>query len=730
MDKYIQGQFKKTIFKSDNGYIIGLFKIKETNISNIDINKIITFTGYFTDLNDIDNYIFYGELVNHDKYGEQFKVNSYKIVLPEEKDSIITFLTSGIFKGIGEKKATKIVNALGKDTLQVIINNPSNLLLIPSITEKNINELHNKLVEYEKSYKIILKLTEMGFSTKDSIVIYNKYKNNTFKIIEENIYNLYEDIIQISFKKIDYIALKNNIDKCDNRRICALIIYVINEVCNTYGHSYLSKKEIFKYVLRASKTTITEDLFTKALELLIRDVKVIEKNNKYYLSNMYSAEKNIANRLFYLQTKKTKKDKTIENDIKKLENKFKIIYNKEQKNSIKEALLKNILVITGGPGTGKTTIIKAICELYKNKNKLTQKEFLENVALLAPTGRASKRLMESTNIKTSTIHRFLKWNKDTDKFQINEHNKSDVKIVIIDEASMIDVYLFDNLLKGLKIDTRIILIGDDEQLPSVSPGQVLKDIIDSKEINIIKLERLYRQKENSNIISLAYGIKEEYIDNSIFNKNKDLTFIPCPNNLVKTNIINILDKLTKKEKQSIQVLAPMYKTENGIDELNILLQEYFNKKKKDLKETKINDVIFRENDKVMQLTNMPDDNVFNGDIGKIIKIVNDKKEEITVDFDGNIVRYTKSNFSNITHGYAISIHKSQGSEFDTVIIPLVKNYNKLLYKKLIYTAVTRCKKRLFLVGDINALIMAINNNRSDIRKTTIKEMLKKEFKNE
>lgn len=731
MDTFIKGQLKKTIFESSNGYKIGLFKVQETNEEDIEIyiNRIITFTGYFNELNDIDTYIFYGKLVNHEKYGEQFNVEKYERVLPEEKNSIITFLTSGIFKGIGEKKATKIVEVLGKDTLKIILENPSNLLLIPSISEKNIIELHTKLIEYEASYQSIIKLTDLGFSTKDSIVIYNKYGKKTFDIIEENIYTLYEDIKDISFKKIDSIALKNNMDIQDIRRVSATILYVINEVYNVVGHSYLYKEEIYKYVFRVIPN-INKEQIEDALSILIKNSKVINKSDKYYLTNMYEAEKNITYRLFYLQTKKEEKDKLLDSYITKLENNLEVKYNKEQTLSIKNAITKNILVITGGPGTGKTTIIKAICEIYRIKHKLIQDDLVKDIALLAPTGRAAKRLMESTHIKASTIHRFLKWNKDMDTYQINEKNKSEAKFVIIDEASMIDTYLFDNLLKGLKIDTKIILVGDKDQLPSVGAGQVLKDIIESNQINVIKLEKLYRQKENSNIISLAYDIKKEEIHNEIFNKEKDLSFIPCSEDLVKENIIHILETLTKKEKGSLQVLAPMYKTKNGIDELNVLLQDYFNKKDKKKMEIIVNGVTFRENDKIMQLTNMPDDNVFNGDIGSIERIVNDKKKEIYVDFDGNKVKYTPSSFNSITHGYAISIHKSQGSEFDTVILPLVKNYNKMLYKKLIYTAVTRCKKKLFLVGDINALLFAVKNNSTNTRKTTICEMLKKEFLNE
>ena len=731
MDTYIKGNYRKSIFQGNNGYIIGLFKVKETNDDNIEdyVNRILTFTGYFNDLNEVDTYIFYGKLVVHEKYGEQFQVERYEKVLPEEKDGIITFLTSDIFKGIGEKKAKKIVDVFGKDTLSIILETPSKLSSIKGVTEKNIQELHDKLVEYESSYQSILKLTDMGFQTKDGIIIYNKYGKSTFNVLEEDIYIFYEDMKEMSFKKIDYIALKNGIDRLDTRRIRAIILYVFQEVYNVVGHSYLEKEELYHYVLRVVRG-VDEDKFNDALDYLIRDLRVVKKNNHYYLTEMYEAERNISSRCFYLQSKKLKKDNKLEEYISTLEERLSVTYNKEQKDAILGALQNNILIISGGPGTGKTTIIKAICELYRMKYKLSQGDLIREVALLAPTGRASKRMMESSGVKASTIHRFLKWNKDTDTYQVNERNKSDVKLVIIDEVSMLDTYLFDNLLKGLRIDTKIVLVGDEDQLPSVGAGQVLKDLISSKKINLIRLEELYRQKENSNIITLAYDIKKEYLDTSIFNVEKDLSFIPCPNNKVKDNIIEVINNLSKKEKESLQVLAPMYKTENGIDELNKLLQDYFNKKASKKDEIYINGVLFREGDKVLQLTNMPDDNVFNGDVGVIDGIVDGKKKEIYVDFDGNLVKYTPANFASLTHGYAISVHKSQGSEFDVVIIPIVKNFNKMLYKKLIYTAVTRCKKKLFLIGDIHALEYAIKNDNSDIRKTTICNMIKNEFKDE
>ena len=345
-------------------------------------------------------------------------------------------------------------------------------------------------------------------------------------------------------------------------------------------------------------------------------------------------------------------------------------------------------------------------------NKLTNDELIEEIALLAPTGRASKRISESTLLPAYTIHRFLKWNKETNKFAVNEYNKSDAKLVIIDEASMIDVYLFHSLLKGLRTDTRIILVGDYYQLPSVGPGQVLKDIIESDVVDVVKLNYLYRQSEGSNIINLAYDINNGNLNEDIFNKNTDLSLLD--------KIKEICTKHKKDSYKDFQVLVPMYKTLNGIDNLNKAIQEIFNPKSSKKKEYVLGDVVYRENDKILQLSNMPDENIFNGDIGIISSI---DKKEIIIDFDGNLVRFTPSNFNKFKHGYAISIHKSQGSEFKTVVIPIVSEYNKMLYRKLYYTAVTRSKKKLYLVGEMPSLKRASINNNSDIKRTTIKDRL-------
>lgn len=718
---YIKGNLKRIIYKTDKGYIVGLFKVKETDNEELEfyVNHTIPFTGYFHELNEDDLYLFNGKLIEHDKYGEQFQVESYERVMPEEKDSIVDFLSSGLFKGIGEKTAEKIVNVCGKDTLNIILNNPNDLLLIPGITNKTVNVLHQTLVEYEESYQTVVNLNEIGFSTKDSLVIYNKYKQNTMDIINKNIYLLMEDIDEMNFKKVDQIAIQQSIKKDDIRRIMASILYVIEEVCNLYGHTYLERQELYMYTIRALNNEIANSEFEEALNSLITDIKIINKKEKYYLASMWEAEENIINRLGYLMRKEEILNKKTNQLYKDVENSFLCQYNELQEKAIKDSLSKNLLIVTGGPGTGKTTIIKAICELYKIANKLSHEDLCNEIALLAPTGRASKRIAESTLIPATTIHRFLKWNKENNKFSVNEFNKSNVKMVIIDEFSMVDTMLFHNLLNGLRYDTKIILVGDYNQLPSVGPGQLLKDMIESNCLNVVELKELYRQKENSNIINLAYQIKEDALDTSLFNVNEDLEFIPVPVNILKDKVIEIAS-LYKNNLDSFQVLAPMYKGISGIDILNSCMQEVFNKKDKKKNEILINNVLFRENDKVIQLTNMPDDNVFNGDIGYIESIENNgNKKEVQINFMDNIVRYTPKDFNKFKHAYAISIHKSQGSEFDTVVIPLSKGYGKMLYRKLIYTAVTRCKKKLYLIGDYEALEIAVANNEIDIRKTSL-----------
>lgn len=723
MEEYIIGSVRRIIYRNDNGYIVGVFKVKDASTSFEFLkDRTLSFTGYFHELDIDDNYKFTGNIINHPKYGEQFNVEFYEKVIPEEKDSIVEFLSGGTFKGIGEKTAEKIVNILGDDAIKMIIENPSNLMLVPGISKKQIDTLHNGLIEYSNSYDVILKLNDMGFISRDSMTVYNKYKSNTLNIIDENIYRLIEDIKDFTFKKIDSIALKQEYKKDDKRRVNAAIITTMEELCNTIGHCYLHIDMIYKYTVMCLGSNISQEYFIECLNTLILDIKVIKIDEKYYLRSMWDAEENIVNRVTSLNNKKDLKLENLDSLIEELEKSKGITYNEEQKDAIKKSVIKNFLIITGGPGTGKTTIISSIIDLYKRVHKLTYEELLKEVVVLAPTGRASKRLTEKSLFPASTIHSFLKWNKEADKFAVNEYNKSDASLVIIDEASMIDVPLFHSLLKGLRIDTKIIMVGDYDQLPSVGPGQLLKDLIESELLNVISLKELYRQGEDSSIISLAHDINNGEINDKLFNVNYDLDFIKT-NNIVDS-LKEIAETYKDESYNDFQVLVPMYKGINGIDNLNKILQDIFNPKSKSKKELVVGDVVYRECDKVLQLVNMPDERIFNGDIGIISRIDN---KEIVIDYDINEVKFTPTNFSKFKHGYAISIHKSQGSEFDTVVLPVVNSYSKMLYRKLYYTAVTRSKKKLILLGDINALKTASVNNNQDIRMTSIKDKIIKKY---
>ena len=730
MDPYIKGNFKRSIFKSDKGYIIGLFKLKETNLEEMEyyINKTITFTGYFHELNEDDTYIFYGSWTTHPRYGLQFQVSSYERVKPTDKDGIITFLSSDLFPGIGEKLAKTIVSTLGDNTLDKILSEPECLNLVPKLTKKKADTIISSLNKYEESHQIIVYLSELGFNMKDALSIYNEYKSNTLQIINSNIFKIIYDIKDIAFTKVDMAASKLNVALDDINRVKAATLYVMNMMIFQNGDSYLEKEKIVMGVNRF--LNISFDDFDTIFEELSLEEKIVIDNNDYYLKDIWDAEENIANNIYHMTNKKPHSYSKIDELIEAMEEEYLISYNDKQKLAIKKAIENNLLIITGGPGTGKTTIIKAIVELYGKLNDLSYDELTDALVLLAPTGRASKRMSESTLFPASTIHRFLKWNKDSGEFMVNESNKSKCKMVIVDEVSMIDISLFDSLLKGLSSNVKMILVGDYNQLPSVGPGQLLKDFTFCDLIDVVHLDRLYRQDENSYITSLAHDIKQGDVSEDFLNTYSDYTFLKCSSNSIKNNLKNLCKQIIDKgyDYKRVQVLAPMYKGENGIDSLNKELQEVFNPKDEYKREIQYGDVTFRENDKILQLVNMPDDNIYNGDIGviKYIKYGNTSKSgknEIYVDFDGNLVKYTPKDFVKIKHGFIISIHKSQGSEFEMVIMPISYSYNRMLYRKLVYTGVTRAKKKLIIIGQPDVFLASVQNNNEYLRNSKLLEKI-------
>lgn len=722
---YIKGTISKIIYRNNsNGYTVGLIKIKE---SDEEVGKIETFTGVLPEFNEKTIYQLNGTFTTHNKYGYQFQVDSFEIVLPEKKDELVDFLSSDLFP-IGEKTAKKIVGAFGEDTIDVILNNKEKLLEIPRLGIEKINKINNILKEYQSTSNIVLELNRMGFNTKDSLMLLNKYKDKVIRIIDNNIYDLIDNI-NLNFKEIDTIAINNKYDLYDERRVEALIIYLLNEITFEQGDTYSFFQEIYNSIIKYLPDLKSEDLEYYLIKLS-KQKRVVIKKEKYYLKELYDAEEYIADRIYRLNNMERRKLPKLKEKIKELEQKIGITYDESQKNAIITSLNNNFTITTGGPGTGKTTIIKGIIRMLVDTCHISP----QNIALLAPTGRASRKLMEVCNIPAYTIHKYLGWDKDNNTFSHNEINVCKEEYIIVDEASMIDTMLMFSLLKGTRLDSKFIFIGDYYQLPSVSQGQVLKDMIDSEVLDVIKLNNLYRQKDGNYIINLAHEIKNKELSDNFLTKKEDYNFIEVDNDYVLTSIKDIILKALEKgyREKDIQVLAPMYKSQNGIDNLNKMLQEIFNPKSNDKNELIVGNKIYREGDKILELVNDSDNSISNGDLGYIINITNkekngNKKNEIIVDFDGNIVSFSPDKFINITHGYAISVHKSQGGEFNMVIIPFVNSFKRMLYNKLIYTAVTRAKSKLILIGSREAFIYGVNNDYVNNRKTTLKEMLIKKY---
>lgn len=722
---YIKGTISKIIYRNNsNGYTVGLIKIKE---SDEEVGKIETFTGVLPEFNEKTIYQLNGTFTTHNKYGYQFQVDSFEIVLPEKKDELVDFLSSDLFP-IGEKTAKKIVGAFGEDTIDVILNNKEKLLEIPRLGIEKINKINNILKEYQSTSNIVLELNRMGFNTKDSLMLLNKYKDKVIRIIDNNIYDLIDNI-NLNFKEIDTIAINNKYDLYDERRIEALIIYLLNEITFDQGDTYSFFQEIYSSIIKYLPDLKSEDLEYYLLKLS-KQKRVVIKKEKYYLKELYDAEEYIADRIYRLNNMERRKLPKLKEKIKELEQKIGITYDESQKNAIITSLNNNFTITTGGPGTGKTTIIKGIIRMLVDTCHISP----QNIALLAPTGRASRKLIEVCNIPAYTIHKYLGWDKDNNTFSHNEINVCKEEYIIVDEASMIDTMLMFSLLKGTRLDSKFIFIGDYYQLPSVSQGQVLKDMIDSEVLDVIKLNNLYRQKDGNYIINLAHEIKNKELSDNFLTKKEDYNFIEVDNDYVLTSIKDIILKALEKgyREKDIQVLAPMYKSQNGIDNLNKMLQEIFNPKSNDKNELIVGNKIYREGDKILELVNDSDNSISNGDLGYIINITNkekndNKKNEIIVDFDGNIVSFSPDKFINITHGYAISVHKSQGGEFNMVIIPFVNSFKRMLYNKLIYTAVTRAKSKLILIGSREAFVYGVNNDYVNNRKTTLKEMLIKKY---
>lgn len=738
--KYVKGKLNHMIFHNQEE----LFSI--ASITIIDTNEQISeeelvVKGHFPPLTHGNEYIFYGNLTVHPKFGEQYDVFTYEKELPKTEESLVKYLSSDLFYGIGKKTAERIVNNLGVQAIEKILADESVLDQIPGMTEKLKKRFVSDLQLHQGFDQVTLELAKHGIGLQLAQKIYDVYQEKTIKQLKENPYSFVFTIEGFGFQRADDIAQSIGIEKNHPSRIQAGILHIL-ELESLDGHVYVEEKNLInktiKLLFPKQMDLIDENEILNHIQFLENEQAIVKENEKVYLPHLYYAEEGIASqlkRIMDLEVEEIYDESELLKIIGEIEEKEGIAYGEEQYEAIKSALNEKVMILTGGPGTGKTTVIKGIIQCYDAFLKATNKKQHEsNYILTAPTGRAAKRLSESTGLKAKTIHSLLGWMGE-EEFEYNASNQLEGKILIVDEFSMVDVWLANRLLKAVPSDMKVIFVGDEDQLPSVGPGQVLSDLLRSEQIPISRLTEIYRQKEDSFIIKLAHKIKNNEIDDLNLTKKDDFNFIECKQEQVLSVIEQIVKKAVERgyQKKDIQILAPMYKTNVGIHQLNNTLQNIFNPDDENMRSIQHFDQILKTGDKVIQLVNQPEKQVFNGDIGEIVAIkkateTESKKEEVVVDYDGLLVSYTKQELNQIMLAYAISIHKSQGSEFPIVILPVVKAFKRMLVKKLLYTAITRSKTSLIICGERDALIDGLLKEDHYDRKTTLVERINFMFK--
>ena len=720
---------KVRYINEDNGY-----SVFDLNTSDGEI-KIV---GIFDSVNIGESLEVDGEFTYDNKYGEQLNVTSYRKKLPSSVVEIERYLSSGIIATIGPKNAGYIVEKFGKKSLDIVFDETDRLIEVRGIGKKSIEKIKKSVEELRFSKNILFYLSGLGISLSLSKKIYSIFREDTLEIINENPYKLIKNVKGIGFLKADEIALKNNLDKTSPYRIESAIIYILTQKAINFGHVFYPKEKLTEEV--SSLIGIEKNLIEPIYMNLLLSSDIVVDNSfdepNIYLDYLYISESYIASKLAKMALNEDFKILfNIDKEVKKSIENQSIKLSEIQIDAIKSCFEENISIITGGPGTGKTTIINTISKIFIENGY--------NISLCAPTGRAAKRIEETTRIEAKTIHRMLGYipssYDDIGHFEYNEDNPLDTDVIIIDEMSMVDLVLFEKLLRGIKDNTKLIIVGDVDQLPSVGAGNVLKDLINSNKIKYTKLIDIFRQSENSNIIVNAHKINngQEPILNE---KNSDFFFLNTDAPSITRNIVvDLISRRLPKAygydySKDIQILTQSRKGICGVFELNKLLQDILNPKTEASDEILVGNKLFRVNDKVMQTKNnynlsFVDDEgeenfgVYNGDMGHII-FIDKSSNKLTVEMDDKrLIEYSLEDLDNLELAYAITIHKSQGSEFKSVIIPMFDGYKLLQTRNLLYTAITRAKENIVIVGDKNVMNNMIRNNTINSRYSNLEKRI-------
>lgn len=741
-EAFVVGQVAQVFFQSSaNFYKVLLVKIKDKNFDWSE--STITVTGNFADIKEETPYRFSGRLVKHPKYGQQFQADNYQTEIPSSKEGIVTYLSSSQFPGIGEKTAERIVQKLGNDAVSVLLQDPNKAKKL-GLNEKQQKSLLDNLEADQGIEQIIIGLNSLGFSSNMAARIYSYFQEDTLNTIHDDPYQLSIHINGIGFYRADQIAEQLGFKPDDSGRLRGAIFHVLFEYSSSEGNTFVPGNILLQKVQQlleeGRNVEIDPNKIADELIKLVDQRKLAVENNNFYLKKYFYGEWDIATQLARLMQEDSEQpladEKQLTADLSQIETQMNIEYDLFQRDAITKALTSKVFLLTGGPGTGKTTIINAIVALYAYENDIDLEAKRLPILLAAPTGRAAKRMSEMTGLPASTIHRLLGINGHEEQLP-EEVDELDGTLLIIDETSMVDTDLMKILLKSIPDAMQVIFVGDRHQLPSVGPGQVFADMLASDLLPKKELTKIYRQGEYSSIISLAHAVNQGELPVDFSQQQNDRSFIRCTAKQVPQVIAQVIEVALRKgnSKDDIQVLAPMYRGPAGIDSLNDLLQEIMNPHHTRQKEIEVRGHHLRIGDRVLQLVNDPEKNIYNGDIGKIVAIdIGDKGQKagpdsVTISFEQNEVEVEKKDWNNLTLAYCLSIHKSQGGEFPIVILPMVPQFARMFARNLLYTAITRAKEKLILVGDLESFRRSISKVAQN-RLTTLKERLETELGDE
>ena len=714
MEVYFTGTIERIIFENiSNFYRILLLEIEDTNAEDFDDFEIIV-TGTMADVIEGEEYTFWGQIVQHSKYGEQLQITRYERAKPTSK-GLVKYFSSSHFKGIGLKTAQKIVDIYGENTIDKILEHPEKLQSISGLSAKSREAFISTLRLNYGTEMILAKLANYGIPNKLAIQILDEYKEETLDVVENYPYQLVEDIKGLGFTIADQLAEELGIESQSPERFRAGIIHSLLNSCMESGDTYVEARDLLEQTINLleSSRPVELDPNQVALELshLIEEDKVQQIDAKIFDNSLFYAEEGIHKHLMRILERKEDKDEnkeSIQRYISTVEKELGIQYDTIQKQAICDAIQNKVFILTGGPGTGKTTVINGIIAVYALLEGLDlKKKSSLPIILAAPTGRAARRMNELTGLPSATIHRHLGMTGDDDTSHLEDYLDAD--FIIVDEFSMVDTWLANQLFSNISSTSKILIVGDSDQLPSVSPGQVLADLLQIPSIPQTRLERIYRQSEESTIVTLASQIRQGILPADFTQKKADRSYFEIVSNQIPATIEKILDAAIRSgiPARDIQVLAPMYRGAAGIDAINQLMQELLNPLKKGQISFEASQFQYRSGDKVIHLVNDAEVNVFNGDLGYITDLIpakytESKQDEMMIDFDGNEVVYPRNEWYKVRLAYAMSIHKSQGSEFPVVFLPITSASKRMLERNLIYTAITRAKSKLILLGELQA----------------------------